>query len=62
LAGPAAVIFGSVKEWPSQSEKKFSWANYGWAKFLAGIHIARFLQPNNFGLLENQAIRPAKID
>jgi hypothetical protein len=27
--------------WPSQSEKKFSWANYGWAKFLAGPLLAQ---------------------
>ena len=25
---------------PSQSEKKFGWANYGWAKFLAGPIMA----------------------
>ena len=36
LAGPAAAIFGPVKEWPSQIKKKIGWANYGWEIFWLG--------------------------
>ena len=39
LAGPAAAIFGPVKEWPSQNFKKI-----GWAKFLAGPLLAGSLK------------------
>ena len=48
--------------WPSQSEKKFSWANYGWAKFLAGPLLAQPMWKKNLaGPIDDPAINPAII-
>jgi hypothetical protein len=58
LAGPAAAIFGPVKDWPSQNLKKIGWANYGWT--INGWTIngwAEFLA----GPIDDPAISPAII-
>ena len=50
LAGPimAGPNFWLGHNWPSQNLKKIGWANYGWAKFLAGP-------------IDDPAISPAKM-
>ena len=41
LAGPAAAIFGLVKERPSQNLKKFGWAIIGSAKVKKNLGMRR---------------------